>query len=51
MSRIFISHSSANNAAALALASWLEENGWGDYFLDIAADRTIGNIRAVSWLA
>jgi hypothetical protein len=36
MSKIFISHSSANNAAALAVAKWLKENGWGDYFLDIA---------------
>ena len=39
MSRIFISHSSANNAAAQAIAQWLESNGWGDYFLDIASDR------------
>jgi predicted acylesterase/phospholipase RssA len=36
MSKIFISHSSANNAAALAVAHWLKENGWDDYFLDIA---------------
>ncbi len=35
MSKIFISHSSANNAAALAVAAWLEENGWGEYFLDV----------------
>ena len=35
MSRIFISHSSANNAAALALAEWLDQNGWADYFLDL----------------
>jgi hypothetical protein len=27
MSRIFISHSSANNVSALAVARWLEENG------------------------
>ena len=41
MSRVFISHSSANNAAALALASWLEANGWSDYFLDIDVSRGI----------
>ena len=41
MSRIFISHSSANNAAALALASWLDANGWSDYFLDIDDNRGI----------
>jgi WD40 repeat protein len=37
--KIFISHSSKNNAAALALARWLELHGWGDYFLDISAER------------
>ena len=37
MSKIFISHASANSPAALALACWLEQNGWGEYFLDIAA--------------
>jgi len=41
MSRLFISHSSANNAAALALASWLDANGWSDYFLDIDDNRGI----------
>lgn len=35
MSKIFLSHSSVNNAKALALAQWLTENGWDDYFLDI----------------
>src|SRR5262249_25431204 len=35
MSKIFISHSSANNAAALAIAEWLRENGWDEFFLDI----------------
>jgi WD40 repeat protein len=35
VSRIFLSHSSADNASAQALASWLEANGWTDYFLDI----------------
>ncbi|TDN61159.1 WD40 repeat protein [Paraburkholderia sp. BL10I2N1] len=35
MSRIFISHSSANNALALAIGRWLADNGWNDYFLDL----------------
>ncbi|SET52402.1 Formylglycine-generating enzyme, required for sulfatase activity, contains SUMF1/FGE domain [Nitrosomonas marina] len=35
MSKIFLSHSSYNNAHALALACWLKENGWDDYFLDV----------------
>ena len=39
MSKIFISHSSVNNAQALALAQWLEDNGWGEYFLDITPAR------------
>jgi len=41
MSRIFISHSSVNNAPALALGLWLEAQGLGDYFLDFHADRGI----------
>lgn len=36
MSKIFISHSSRDNAKALAVAQWLDQNGWADYFLDIA---------------
>ena len=39
MSVVFLSHSSANNAHALALAQWLEANGWADYFLDISESR------------
>ena len=39
MSKLFISHSNANNAKALALAQWLEYNGWDDYFLDISASQ------------
>lgn len=41
MSRIFLSHSSSNNAEALALASWLHAQGWDDYFLDISETRGI----------
>jgi hypothetical protein len=36
MSKIFISHSSHDNAKALALAQWLKEKGWGTPFLDIS---------------
>jgi hypothetical protein len=35
MAEIFLSHSSQDNAKALAVANWLEEGGWGNYFLDI----------------
>jgi WD40 repeat protein len=41
MSRIFISHSSADDAAALALALWLEGEGWSDFFLDFDETRGI----------
>lgn len=64
MSRIFLSHSSKNNAEALALREWLAGQGWNDVFLDIdperglvAADRwqkalnaAIGRCRAVIFL-
>jgi TIR domain len=39
LSRLFISHSSANNAAAIALAKWLSEQGYNDLYLDIDPDR------------
>jgi len=35
VARIFISHSSRNNAEALALHQWLVSQGWSDLFLDI----------------
>jgi WD40 repeat protein len=35
MSRIFISHSSLNNPAAIAIDYWLKANGLDDVFLDI----------------
>ncbi len=35
MALIFLSHSSKDNAAAVALAGWLEEEGWDDAFLDL----------------
>jgi hypothetical protein len=30
MSRIFVSHASANNAEAVALRDWLAAGGWKD---------------------
>src|SRR5512134_1999196 len=39
MSRIFISHSSANNAEALAISQWLSESGWSDHFVDVDPSR------------
>ena len=39
MSRIFVSHSSANNAEALAIGQWLAASGWSDYFLDVSPAR------------
>ncbi|TAU59259.1 TIR domain-containing protein [Rhizobium ruizarguesonis] len=41
MSRIFISHSSYNNAEARAIRDWLVANGWNDYFLDLDPERGI----------
>ncbi|MGO9133703.1 MAG: SUMF1/EgtB/PvdO family nonheme iron enzyme [Methylovirgula sp.] len=42
MSRIFLSHSSANNAEAVALRNWLAHEGWKDeIFLDLDAQRGI----------
>ncbi len=42
VSRIFLSHSSANNAEAVALRDWLEREGWKDeVFLDIDSMRGI----------
>ena len=38
MSRIFLSHSSANNAEAVAIRDWLKREGWDDVFLDIDPD-------------
>jgi WD40 repeat protein len=41
MARIFISHSSADNADAIALRDWLASEGWDDVFLDLDPDRGI----------
>lgn len=47
VSRIFISHSSKNNAEALALRDWLATQGWNDVFLDI--DPELGLVAADRW--
>ena len=41
MSRIFLSHSSSDNAAAVALRDWLVGAGWDDLFLDLDPQRGI----------
>jgi hypothetical protein len=41
MSKLFLSHSSHNNAEALAINSWLVANGWDDVFLDLDPERGI----------
>ena len=41
MSRIFLSHSSDDNPAALALRDWAKGEGWHDVFLDLDPERGI----------
>ncbi len=41
MARLFISHSKANNAAAIALSDWLSEQGFDDLYLDIDLARGV----------
>ena len=42
MPKIFLSHSSKNNAAAAWLSDWIVENGWDDQpFLDLDPERGI----------
>ena len=41
MARIFLSHSSANDAKAVALRDWLIGEGWDDLFLDLDPTRGI----------
>jgi hypothetical protein len=44
MSRIFLSHSSQNNAQAVALYDWLGREGWKDeIFLDLDPMRDQGS--------
>ena len=35
MAKLFISHSSENNAEAVAVSDWLATSGWNDVFLDL----------------
>lgn len=41
VSRLFISHSSINNPAAVALGDWLAAEGWDDIFLDLDPEHGI----------
>ncbi len=41
LARIFLSHSSANNGAALVIHNWLIAEGWDDVFLDLDPTRGI----------
>jgi hypothetical protein len=41
MSRIFLSHSSANNAEAVGIRNWLAAEGWNEVFLDLDPERGI----------
>ena len=41
MARLFISHSTMDNAAAIALCRWLAEQGFDDVFVDIDPDRGV----------
>jgi hypothetical protein len=41
VSRIFLSHSSVDNAYAVALRDWLVGEGWNDLFLDLDSERGI----------
>jgi hypothetical protein len=43
----FLSHSSKNNAEALAMREWLASQGWNDVFLDIDPER--GLVAADRW--
>jgi hypothetical protein len=39
VSGIFLSHSSANNAEAIAIGDWMKAQGWEDVFLDLDPER------------
>jgi hypothetical protein len=41
VSRIFLSHSSTDNAHAIALRDWLVTEGWDDLFIDLDPERGI----------
>jgi hypothetical protein len=41
MSKLFLSHSSDNNADSVAIRDWLREEGWDEVFLDVDPERGI----------
>jgi len=41
VSRIFLSHSSENNAEAVGIRDWLRQHGWDDVFLDLDPEKGI----------
>ena len=41
MARLFLTHSSANNAEAVAIRDWLASEGWNEVFLDLDPERGI----------
>lgn len=41
MAKLFVSHSSRDNAEAAAIRDWLRANGWDDVFLDFDPRRGI----------
>ena len=41
MSRIFLSHSTKDNFASIALKNWLASEGWNDVFLDLDPEQGI----------
>lgn len=49
MARIFLCHSSANNAEAIALREWMVGQGWDDLFLDLDPHR--GFVAGERWEA
>jgi TIR domain len=49
MSKLFLSHSSANNAQAVAIRDWLREEGWTDVFLDVDPDPEVGIPAGERW--
>jgi formylglycine-generating enzyme required for sulfatase activity len=49
MSRIFLSHSSVNNAEAIAIRDWMKAQGWKDVFLDLDPER--GLVAGDRWQA
>ena len=49
MSRIFLSHSSGNNAEAIALRDWLISHGWDDLFLDLDPERGLKGLVTLTW--